>query len=416
MLRRVIVPLCVLGLAAGAGPVLTAVPAAQAAARQHDAARPHDAASSAAHSASVTLPAASRGWHLSYRLPFSNGSTESVSSIAALSRNDAWAVGGRLGIVNHQGVGVPAIWHWNGSAWRPSALPRPQHEGFFTQVLGSSARNVWAFGSFAPQGLRATPYVAHWNGRTWAWLTRGRPGDIYAATVLGPSDVWGTAAVNQVEHWNGRGWRGFGVPGQGVQAFAGISPSDVWAIALNTDADQFEALRWNGHFWHQVPVPPVTLPAHGQSIPAAIVAASRDSVWAVGALGYPDPETSLPDAIPVAYHWNGTSWKLLAVPSSLYSGIKEGAAFTAIAPDGAGGFITSMAAGGQNGTAKLVDYRDGNWTVIALPAIKGSAVIPVPPTILGVTSVPGTREAWVPIEYINARSGQYEYSIYSYTS
>ncbi len=422
MFRRVIVPLCVLGLAAGAGPVLTAFPAAQAAARPHVAAAlahpavspGHLAVSPGHHAASPAQIVARSGWRLSYRLPFSNGTTESVTAIAALSRDDAWAVGGRLAIVNHQGVGVPAIWHWNGSTWKPVPLPRPQHEGFFTEVLGSSPRNVWAFGALAPQGLAATPYIAHWNGRKWQWLTRGRPGDPWAAAVLGPSDVWATAAVNKVENWNGRGWRGYHVPGQGVQAFAGISPTDVWAIALNTDANQFEALRWNGHGWHQVPVPPVTLPVNGQSLPAAIAAASRDSVWAVGALGYPDPKTTLEDAIPVAYHWTGKSWKRLAVPSSLYQGIKQGSAFTEVTPDGAGGFWAGLATEGMSYAVKLVHYRAGKWTVIALPVIKGSAVLPVPRNAVRLAAVPGTRQAWVPIEY-TALSGQFKYSIYSYT-
>lgn len=353
---------------------------------------------------------------MSYRLPFDNGSTESVTSIAAVSRDDAWAVGGKLAILNHQAFGVPVIWHWNGAAWRSSPLPRPQHKGFFSRVLASSPRDVWAFGSFAPQGVAATPYIAHWNGSRWQWLTRGRPGDVLAATVLAPSDVWATAfRPNQVEHWNGRGWRGYSVPGQGVQAFAGISGNDVWAIAVDASDNQFEALRWNGHAWHAVAIPPVTLPANGQSLPSAIAATSRASVWAVGAIGYPDPVTTLPDAIPVAYDWNGTAWKSLAVPASLYHGIKEGGAFTEVTPDGAGGFLAAMAAGGQDGTAKLAHYAGGKWAAIALPVIKGSAVIPVPPTIVGLTAVPGTREAWAPVEYIDAHSGQYRYGIYTYT-
>jgi hypothetical protein len=400
MFRRVIIPLSVLGLVLAAAVLAAAGPAA--------------AGPAAAGSARTV--AAKTGWHLSFRLPFSNGSTESVVAIAALGRDDAWAVGGRLAVLNHQAFGVPAIWHWNGTGWKPSALPRPQHKGFFTEVLATSSRNVWAFGSFAPQGLAATPYIAHWNGSKWQWLSRGRPGDILAAAVLGPADVWATAfRPNQVEHWNGSSWRGYSVPGQGVQAFAGISSGDVWAIARNASNDQFEALRWNGSAWLQVSIPAVTLPTNGQSLPAGIAAASRHSVWAVGAIGYPDPVTTLPDGIPVAYHWNGSSWQSLAVPASLYSGIKEGAAFTAVTPDGAGGFLATMAAGGQDGTAKLAHYLAGKWSGIAMPVITGSAVIPVPPTIVSLTAVPGTREAWVPIEYIDAHSGQYKYAIYAYT-
>ncbi len=404
MVRRVIVSLGAAGLALSA----TALGAGLAGASA--------AGSGIAQAAtSPARAAAASGWHLSFRLPFSNGSTESVMSVAALGRDDAWAVGGRLAVLSHQAAGVPVVWHWNGAGWESSPLPRPQHKGYFTSVLASSPRDVWAFGSFDPLGLAATPYIAHWNGRKWQWLTRGRPGDVYAATVLGPSDVWASSQVNVVEHWNGQGWRGYRVPGQGVQGFAGTSGNDVWAIAVNAGDDQFEALRWNGRGWHQATVPPVKLPANGQSLPSAIAASSSVSAWAVGAIGYPDPVTTLPDGIPVAYHWNGKSWRSLIVPVSLYSGIKEGGAFTAVTPDGAGGFLAVMAAGGQDGTAKLAHYSAGNWTAIALPVIKGSAVIPVPPTIVGLTAVPGTRQAWVPIEYIDARTGQYKYALYRYT-
>jgi hypothetical protein len=366
-----------------------------------------------ASAASATPKVDKPGWHLIYQLPFVNYDTVGVTSVAAISGSDAWAGGGELAKVNGVAVGIPEVLHWNGARWSFTGLPRPQHVGTLSAVTASSAGDVWAFGSYVTD---PSPFIAHYNGHKWTWFTRGDIGRVYAVADLGPTDLWINGAVeDQVRNWNGRSWRVYHVPGQGVQGLAGVSPRDVWAIAINATDDQFEALHWNGRAWHLVPVPPVTLPQYGQSLPQAITAASGDSVWAVGALGYLNPQTKLRNSIPVAYHWNGRRWQELTVPASLYSHVADGAEFTAVTPDGAGGFYASMGVGvGQAGTAKLVHYLHGKWTAIALPVISGSAVFPLPPTIVSLTAVPGTDQTWIPIMWNNLRTGNYQYSIYRY--
>jgi hypothetical protein len=61
-------------------------------------------------------------------------------AVAAASWSDAWAVGGSA---DH-----PVIEHWDGTnrATRPS--PAPGVSSGLTSVAASSARNVWALGSY----------------------------------------------------------------------------------------------------------------------------------------------------------------------------------------------------------------------------------------------------------------------------
>jgi hypothetical protein len=350
------------------------------------------------------------GWQLTYTLPLVDYQSVWVKSIVALGSADAWAVGGEMAVVRGQATGVPAIIHWNGSRWAFSRLPGPQHLDYFSTVVASSPDDVWAFGGEGASSDSA-PYIAHWNGSRWRWVRGSGPGAVLAAADLGPSDVWVSGyEANQVRNWNGHHWKTYVVPGSGIDALAGSGSHDVWAIG--TAGLQFEALRWTGRRWQAVPIPPVVLPPDGQAYPLAAASAGTGTAWAVGVVGYLDPGTQLENSRPVAYRWDGHGWQDLAVPLRLYDGFAQGADFTQVAPDGKGGFWAVMQAGSL--VERLVHYRRGTWTSIALPAIKGSAGFPVPPAIIGLAAIPRTDELWAPVTYQNIRPAEYRYGMYRY--
>ncbi len=67
-----------------------------------------------------------------------------MNSVDAISRTDAWAVGG----IEHgkTPVNSPYVPHWNGAKW--SAVTIPGSGGYpSTQVSASSAGNVWGAAS-----------------------------------------------------------------------------------------------------------------------------------------------------------------------------------------------------------------------------------------------------------------------------
>jgi hypothetical protein len=69
-------------------------------------------------------------------------------------------------------------------------------------------------------------------------------------------------------------------------------------------------MHWDGLRWQLTPFPPVTNPFRDESLQAVAALSPRD-VWAVGA--YKTSNRSGDG--PVAYHWNGTSWRRVAVPN-----------------------------------------------------------------------------------------------------
>jgi hypothetical protein len=65
-----------------------------------------------------------------------------LASVAAVSSENAWAVGGS------DSQGHPFIEHWNGTNWRRAPSPGLGGTSQVSSVAASSASNVWAVGSY----------------------------------------------------------------------------------------------------------------------------------------------------------------------------------------------------------------------------------------------------------------------------
>ncbi|MFI6515596.1 hypothetical protein ACIBF1_08575 [Spirillospora sp. NPDC050679] len=93
-----------------------------------------------------------------------------TQAISGVSAKDLWAVG-------MSADGRPAAAHWNGTAWRRSALPAvPVVSGGemgarLADVVALSANNVWAAGSVpakdATGRITSRALLARWNGAKW---------------------------------------------------------------------------------------------------------------------------------------------------------------------------------------------------------------------------------------------------------
>jgi hypothetical protein len=337
------------------------------------------------------------GWSISYHLPVQTGSTDKVNAIAATGPGDAWAVGGKLGIVNKQAVGVPAVFHWNGKSWSQVTLPGPAHVGYFSAVSASSATDVWAIGG-CDQGC--TAFAANWNGKKWTWHSSVATTPDSAMAAFSQSDVW-VADYTYLDRWTGRSWRRYAAPGwNGVWTLAGAGANNIWAAGLAVGGLQPEVLHWNGASWKAASLPHITLPVDGQAVPKGIAADSASNVWVDGTIQYSQGT----EYKPFVLHWNGSAWGQLAVPASFPADF----GLSWIASDGAGGFwadATSPSASGTSLPVKLVHYSGGRWTITPLPAIPGSAVTPSAPEVDDLTQVPGTRQVWAPVAYFANPSG-----------
>jgi hypothetical protein len=253
-----------------------------------------------------------------------------VNDMAAIARDNAWAVG--------VGCEEAYILHWDGQGW--ARIPGPSNVRGLVEletVRAVAADDVWAAGCCAA----ASSLILHWDGRTW----RTVPAPPIAATLkgmtaLGKDDLWLVGAADKQTltlHWDGHAWTQVSSPnpcrgGNTLQAVSGTGATDVWAVGACTNnltntylyPPETLILHWDGRTWQTMPHPH---PAPQGQL-SGVVALAPDDVWAVGAQsgaggGRGDQLLTL--------HWDGQQWR--EVPSPQLGQDASFSAATAQAPD-----------------------------------------------------------------------------------
>lgn len=256
----------------------------------------------------------------------SRGSS-SLSSVAATSARDAWAVGSY-----DTGSGAKTlIEHWNGTAWRIVPSPNPASGGQFTTnaltgVVALSATNAWAVGFYEKRSTDFRTLVLHWNGSRWSVVPSPNSGTgenaLTAVAARSRSDIWAvgyrrvrTDASRQTltEHWGGSTWRIVHAPnigsGDGNLLFgAAVDPAGrPWAVG--TDPKAFSstlAMRHTAAGWT---VTPTVNPGDGDRFLQAVAAPTPGFALAVGS------DLSGQQTQALAERWNGSAWSLVPAAS-----------------------------------------------------------------------------------------------------
>ncbi|CAL9396032.1 hypothetical protein [Streptomyces sp. enrichment culture] len=206
-----------------------------------------------------------------------------ISSIDAVSQEDAWAVG-----LYEESRGAFLTQHWDGTEWRVVDAPAP--EGIrlagagLLDVSARTADDVWAVGwlivvdSEVPnpdkpggtiQETHAEAMLQHWDGEAWHLVPVPDATSLwtYSVTALADDDVWVSGYTSDdrpaMLHYDGSSWSRVPVPYDGVNGeltdLEARGPSDVWAAGrkLVDDEDPGHALiaHWDGRSWKQVPTP-----------------------------------------------------------------------------------------------------------------------------------------------------------------
>jgi hypothetical protein len=163
-----------------------------------------------------------------------------------------------------------------------------------------------------------------------------------------------------------------------------LSYSDIWAMggtAKNTDI----AVHWNGRSWKPLAIP--TLPKfHGIAWVASNAAAtSSHNLWVLESLAR-NQVTGLSPPGATLLHWNGSKWSVAAKKSSWW--------LFGLAPDGHGGFWLTgeKTQTGNYGpfNSAIVHYSGGRWTAQHAPTRSGYKA----PTAGMITPIPGTHSFW----------------------
>lgn len=271
-------------------------------------------------------------WHL-IPTPNIGNSVTRLTSVTALSRDDAWAVG--YWRDEPAGSGPLAL-RWDGSVWSETDLPETGGLGTNPVTAGVDAApdgDVWVVGdvttSYPTYNL---PLVLRWREGAWdlvetvtlrpqrVYPFADRGGVLLAADALSSDDVWavgraagfgdGTATVVPLAvHWDGSSWTDVDVPliANRHHEFAAVftvSHDDVWAVGdYRNVGDVFRGVtyHWDGTAWSHVESP---IEEISQSGLLDVVATGPNDVWAIGT----------GDTGVIVMHWDGSEWSLLPSP------------------------------------------------------------------------------------------------------
>lgn len=251
----------------------------------------------------------------------------SLSGIAAITGNDAWAVGVTTG-------GIMLTMHWDGVHWSKISNPdlSPVGGGTLSAVAAVSSHDVWAVGT---QG--DFPAIRHWNGQRWKSVAPTFPpafrtGALSSVQAISSTNVWavgwyekstaGTIQYPLVEHWDGQSWQPVPtadlpqdqyLPGSTFSSLITLASGNLWAVGeTNFVRSPYPSLLVEHRAGSQWQVDPLSADASaGLSYQQNIFGTNAQNLWITG---YQYSLQALTN-YPVLLHWNGQSWDIATPPA-----------------------------------------------------------------------------------------------------
>jgi hypothetical protein len=225
---------------------------------------------------------------------------DELFGVCAPAPDSIWAVG----MSRRQNQTFPLVERWDHQQgrWIGFEAPSVGGDGYFRDVSGIAADDVWAVGfAQAPAG-DIFPVAAHWDGIEWRSLNPTPPRDsaIFESVVqLASDDVWafgsrGPQGAHQayVAHWDGAQWQDTNPPsfdgGAVLWDGAALTPTDLVAVGGYWEGPTVHVLvlHWDGTAWTRhavpdIPVPGAIYPPQGNQYLRCATAA-KGVFWASG--------------------------------------------------------------------------------------------------------------------------------------
>jgi len=139
-----------------------------------------------------------------------------LTGVSSAGSNDAWAVG-YYNLPN--GLYLPLTEHWDGTSWQ--VLPSPSLSPSLTAPTAvsssTSAKEVWAVGSYFNEHAAQLTLAQHWNGTSWQVFATPNPAGTDSNEAI--NVFTSVASVPGVGVWAVGYYQRFGTPAQTLTAF-----------------------------------------------------------------------------------------------------------------------------------------------------------------------------------------------------
>jgi hypothetical protein len=284
---------------------------------------------------------------------------------------------------------------WNGTAWNIQATAGPAGSmgSEFLAVSCTSATACTAGGANIDGSGASVPLAERWTGTSWrVQVTHAPAGSIgsgfagmscSSATACTAAGSYGTkrgSSVLLAERWNGTAWRIQATPSPGgatgseflaVSCTAPGACITVGAVTIGSRTSGGSSMtvglaeRWNGTTWRVQ-----AIPGPRRSLGAGFAAVSCSAASACTAAGTYDATSDL--SRPVAAAWHGTSWHRQATPAragaSAANGL-VGVSCTSVSTCIAVGYSTARTG---NSTTLAERWDHGHWRIQPFPVPAGT--------------------------------------------
>lgn len=334
--------------------------------------------------------------------------SNALLGVAALSENDAWAVGYTSNIGGNGAASQTLIEHWNGTQWSVVTSPHSvMYTNILNDVIALSTDDVWAVGfTLATSQSNGQQLIEHWDGIQWsivkipgvAQQLKGRSTILSRLVALSANNIWGIGtstdrsghSTTLTEQWTGTTWKIVPSPNPGsminaLHSAVAISANDIWAVGYFANSNsnltgQTLIEHWDGRQWSIVPSPKVGAPS---AVLHAATALSTKDVWAIGISS--TNENAYGQSL--IEHWDGRQWRIVTSPNVAKEEIFD--SITTIAANDIWATGVSINHSKRGNSESLLLHWDGRkWHIVSSPN-RGDTTV-----LADIEKIPGSSSVW----------------------
>jgi hypothetical protein len=167
----------------------------------------------------------------------------SIGKVEAFSPTDAWTIGA------DGSTGSAVTYHFDGTSFtrvaNPMVAPAATPVLSVNAIAGTSGHDIWVGGQDQTSGYRHVQrhsLLMHYDGAAWTTQSIPDTGGILDLAALSPTNVWALGFDGSVLHWDGATWS-TATSSPGGQVLGAVSATNVWVAGAGGFA-HFDGTSW----------------------------------------------------------------------------------------------------------------------------------------------------------------------------